>query len=77
MLRISAHLLGGRKIKGVPWRVFSFLGIFVPLMRELLQMRYLWQREILLNGSKLQNFLGTHHQTPLRVALRTSLEQVP
>lgn len=66
----------GRKtpINGMPWFAVVALSPFVPLFRELSEMRYLWQRSHELDNSRLVAFLGEEPHTPLDQALRVSLE---
>ena len=45
------------------------MGIFNPLMKELIKMSYLWKQDLLLDGSKMKAALGDKIQ-------QTSLEQV-
>ncbi len=57
-----------------PWALVLALQPFVPLFREMAEMRYLWQRSISLDGSKLAAFLGDAlPATPLDVAVRDTL----
>ncbi|CAG8998764.1 MAG: hypothetical protein CENE_00724 [Candidatus Celerinatantimonas neptuna] len=50
------------RVARFPWWIFSLLSLFVPLIREVMQMRYLWQQPLILDGSKLKNELGHHYQ---------------
>jgi len=45
----------------------------VPLMRELWEMRYLWQVPIRLDNTKLVSILGNEPHTPAEGAVRASL----
>lgn len=62
-----------RRVKQVPWFWFQFARPFVPLLNELFEMRYLWDEPVRLDGSKLQDFLGTVPHTPLDEAVSASL----
>ena len=62
----------------LPIRPFPWIGVFaaspfVEMFRELLEMRYLWQRPIGLDNTKLSALLGAEPHTPLDTALRTTL----
>ncbi len=46
---------------------------FVPLMRELHEMRYLWKRTIRLDNRRLVERLGAEPRTPLDEAVKTTL----
>ena len=57
-----------------PWPLVVALQPFVPLFREMAEMRYLWRRSIALDGSRLAAFLGDAlPSTPLHAAVRTTL----
>jgi nucleoside-diphosphate-sugar epimerase len=63
---------------GIKHRRFFWPAIYLAapvntFCREVLEMRYLWQREVRLDNSKLQRFLGTEPHTPLTDAVRQSL----
>lgn len=61
------------KIGGMPWGVIRALRRFVPMFRELAEMRYLWQKPHALNGSRLEAFIGAQPATPLPQAVRMAL----
>ena len=46
---------------------------FSPLMREVIEMRYLWREPLRLDNRKLVSLIGDEPHTPLDEALRTSL----
>lgn len=50
------------------------LGVFNPLMRELVEMHYLLTNPVLLDDSALEGLLGRIRKTPYEEGLRTSLE---
>ncbi len=60
-------------IRRFPWGLIGALSPFVPLFRELNEMRYLWERPMRLDNSKLVALLGREPRTPLDEALRTTL----
>lgn len=60
-------------IKPVPWPLLTLLSPFVPLLREIREMRYLWQVPLQLDNGKLRALLGEEPHTPLDEALRFSL----
>lgn len=65
----------------LPIRRFPWLGVyvaapFVTFMRELIEMRYLWQRPLRLDGGKLERTLGKVPHTPLDKAVATSLRDI-
>ena len=60
-------------LQAFPWWLMRTLSPFVVTLRELLEMRYLWQRPIGLDNAKLVAFLGAEPHTPLDAALRATL----
>jgi nucleoside-diphosphate-sugar epimerase len=59
-----------------PYLVVQALSPFVEMMREMLEMRYLWEKPIGLDGTKLRAFLGDVPHTPLDAAVRESLSDM-
>jgi nucleoside-diphosphate-sugar epimerase len=59
-----------------PYPVVQALSPFVEMMREMLEMRYLWERPIGLDGTKLRAFLGDVPHTPLDAAVRETLSDM-
>jgi hypothetical protein len=49
------------------------LSPFVPLFRELLEMRYLWAIPIHMSNTRLKEVLGSEPCTPLDIAVRETL----
>jgi len=64
------------RIGSVPWWAFRAMSPFVTLFREVLEMNYLWQREVLLDNSKLVAVLGSEPHTDLRDAVQDTLEAI-
>lgn len=64
----------GLPIRGFPWAVIRLASPFVTFLRELLEMRYLWQVPVQLDNRKLVAFLGRESHTPLDQAVRASLK---
>jgi nucleoside-diphosphate-sugar epimerase len=60
-------------IRSFPWIVVHLAAPFNQTFRELLEMRYLWQRPIGLSNAKLVSFLGEEPHTPIEAALRATL----
>jgi len=61
-------------IRGFPWPFLILASPFVPLFREILEMRYLWKTPLRLDNAKLVAFLGHEPRTPLDQAIALSLE---
>jgi nucleoside-diphosphate-sugar epimerase len=64
--------VAGRTLKrrGMPWPILRMVGLLSPLMREVYEMRYLWQTPHGIDGSKLQQTLPEWQATPLDVCLK-------
>ena len=60
-------------IKRFPWWALRLAQPFVPVFRELLEMRYLWQRELHMRNDRLVAFLGAEPRTPIDQAVRETL----
>lgn len=69
--RIAGHRLARRTL---PWFALAIASPFVETLREMLEMRYLWDHEVLPDNAKLVATLGAEPHTPLDDALRTALE---
>ncbi|GAB0118556.1 NAD-dependent epimerase/dehydratase family protein [Acidisoma sp. 7E03] len=70
MAEAVARAAGGkRSVRTFPWPLVYAAAPFVTFLRELIEMRYLWREEILLDNRKLVALLGGEPQTPLDVAV--------
>ncbi|PZU90299.1 MAG: hypothetical protein DI528_00145 [Shinella sp.] len=75
-LAASIRRVTGRrdlKLKRFPWLLVMLASPFVPLFRELLEMRYLWTREVIMDNRNLVEFLGEEPRTPVDEAVSTTL----
>jgi nucleoside-diphosphate-sugar epimerase len=61
------------KVRPMPWRLMRLLSPFVPLFRELAEMRYLWITPARMRNERLRAVLGTEPHTPLDEAVRNTL----
>lgn len=61
------------KIKGFPWALLWLAQPFVPLFRELMEMRYLWKTALRMDNTRLVGFLGEEPRTPIDEAVRVTL----
>ncbi|MBC7995302.1 MAG: NAD(P)H-binding protein [Rhizobacter sp.] len=68
----------GRDLKAadLPWGLIRVGALLVPMWRELLVMRYLWQRPHQLDDEGLRDLIGPLPQTPLHQAVRASLGEL-
>jgi nucleoside-diphosphate-sugar epimerase len=60
-------------VRSFPWIVVRLAAPFNETFRELLEMRYLWQRPIGLDNARLVRLIGPEPHTPLDAALRATL----
>jgi len=63
----------GLPVRRFPWFALPLLAPFVPLFREMQEMRYLWREPLQLDNRKLVAFLGAEPRTPLTQAVMDSL----
>jgi nucleoside-diphosphate-sugar epimerase len=63
----------GIKVAKMPWGLMRLLSPFVPLFRELAEMRYLWTTPVRLDNAHLLSVLGAEPHTPLDAAVRETL----
>ena len=68
--------VAGRRLKRsrLPWMALMLAAPFVEMLREMLEMRYLWDNPVVMDTAKLVAELGEEPHTPLDRALRIALE---
>lgn len=59
-----------------PWMWMQLARPFVPMVRELFEMRYLWDEPVRMDGSALRAFLGTVPSTSFEEAIAHTLQPV-
>ena len=65
---------GGRaSLRAFPWWLVRLASPFVPTLRELLEMRYLWRTPVRMGNARLQAVLGDEPRTPLDLAVVNTL----
>lgn len=64
------------RIKRMSWWPVSLAAPFVPMLREIREMRYLWHVPLQLDNRKLQSLIGPEPHTPLDEAVRASLAEM-
>jgi nucleoside-diphosphate-sugar epimerase len=71
----ALQIAAGRKlvVRRLPWFALSAIAPFNETLRELVEMKYLWDRPVLLDNTRLVAKLGAEHRTPLPDALRAAL----
>ncbi len=57
----------------LPWWLFTLAAPFVVTLRELREMRYLWQQPVRMDNAKLLATLGHEPHTPLDAAVEAAL----
>ena len=62
------------KVSAFPWWLMALIAPFVPTVRELREMRYLWNVPLSMDNSKLVATLGQEPHTPLDAAVEATLE---
>ena len=62
-----------RRIKPFPWWAVRLASPFVEASREMLEMRYLWQRAMRLDNAKLRALIGAESHTSIDAALEATL----
>jgi len=73
--RVVAGATGGvePKVRAFPWWAVRLASPFVPLFREMKEMRYLWEQPIRMDNRRLLAMLGSEPHTPLEDAVRATL----
>jgi len=72
--RVVARRTGvAPRIAAFPWRLLMLASPFVTTLREMREMRYLWQVSVQLDGARLKAVLGAEPHTPLDVAVEATL----
>ncbi|GAB0113657.1 NAD-dependent epimerase/dehydratase family protein [Acidisoma sp. C75] len=72
---LSPGIGGGLPVRAFPWALVYAAAPFVTVMRELIEMRYLWREEVLLDNRALVAELGAEPHTPLAEAIAATLSR--
>jgi nucleoside-diphosphate-sugar epimerase len=62
------------RITPFPWPLLPLAAPFVPFVREMLEMRYLWRVPLRMDNTRLIQTLGQEPHTPLETAVERTLE---
>lgn len=62
------------KVSAFPWWLMPLIAPFNKTLREMMEMRYLWQQPIRMNNSKLIQALGEEPATPIDKAVEDTLK---
>jgi nucleoside-diphosphate-sugar epimerase len=68
--RVVGHRV---RVGSFPWWALPLAAPFVPVARELREMRYLWSRSVRMTNDRLVAELGAEPHTPLDQAIRMTL----
>jgi nucleoside-diphosphate-sugar epimerase len=71
--RVAGHRV---KREHFPWWMLRLASPFVPMFRELLEMRYLWEQPVRMRNTKLVGILGEEPHTPLDEAIDATLRDL-
>jgi nucleoside-diphosphate-sugar epimerase len=71
----ALNAVAGRKlpVNRLPWFALPAIAPFNETLREMLEMRYLWQTPVLMDNARLVARLGAEPHTPIAAALRVAL----
>lgn len=64
------------KVRRMPWWLLRLVAPFNETLRELMEMRYLWQQPVRMDNARLVGLLGEEPHTPWDVALKTTLSSL-
>lgn len=63
-------------IASVPWPLLRLGGLFSPMLREVIEMKYLWDRPHTLDGGKLEMLIGAEPHTRPQAAVAAALRDL-
>lgn len=63
----------GWRVSSLPWGLLRVIGLFKPVVRELVRMSYLWRVPHAIDGSNLERAVGALPATPPAAAIRMAL----
>jgi nucleoside-diphosphate-sugar epimerase len=72
--QISLLANAPKKIQVYPKWLFSVLGIFMPVMKEVKEMLYLFENSVILDDGKVRKLFSDFKETPLNEAIMETLE---
>ncbi len=73
MVAAIDRVAGGVKVKRLQWGLLRLVTPFVTVLREMMEMRYLWRESFALDNAKLVALIGKEPHTPLDAAVRDTL----
>jgi len=74
-LRLAAREAGAPQvaIRTIPWWMLRLIGLVDPVVRELLEMRYLFERAVIIDDPRRRELLPNFIDTPIEVAVRETV----
>ncbi len=73
MAAVQAALPTQAKVKPIPLGLMKLIGLFVPILREVLKMQYLWDQPHRLEDNELDVLLGADFKTPYGEAVAATV----
>jgi nucleoside-diphosphate-sugar epimerase len=73
MVAAIQRTAGGGKVRSFPWWIVPILALASRFMRELREMRYLWQQPLRMPNDRLVAELGAEPHTPIDDAVGTTM----
>jgi nucleoside-diphosphate-sugar epimerase len=70
---VQATLPTPLPVKTMPWAFLRVVGLFLPMVRELFEMRYLWQQAHRIDDTLLRSMIGAPPTTDLQAAVAAAL----
>lgn len=70
---VAAHGAKPPKLQAFPWWMIRLVAPFNETLREMMEMRYLWQQPVRMENDKLREVLGAEPHTPIETALACTL----
>jgi nucleoside-diphosphate-sugar epimerase len=67
---------GKLRVGATPWPLMRALGLFMPVLEALGEMRYLWMRPHRLVNTRMQALVGPERHTPFAEAVRAAMAQL-
>ncbi len=71
---VAQHTGTAPRIARFPWWLMALAAPFVPTLRELREMRYLWREPVRMDNRRLVQLLGREPHTPLDAAVEATLQ---
>ena len=71
---VRAHTGVAPRLGSIPWWLMTLASPFVPTLKEMREMRYLWREPIRMDNARLTAVLGKEPHTPLAEAVERTLE---